>query len=37
MTENYTRGQIFGFYRSFEFVFSHPQHDEYDLVIEGLT
>lgn len=37
MTEGYTRGQIFGFYRSFEFVFAHPQHDEFDLVIEGLT
>lgn len=37
MTEGYTRGQIFGFYKSFEFVFSHPNHDEFDLVLEGVT
>lgn len=37
MTDDYTRSQIFGFFKSFEFVFSHPSHDEYDLVLEGTT
>jgi hypothetical protein len=32
-----SRAQIFGIYKSFEFVFAHRNFDEYDLVIEGLT
>lgn len=37
MDERYTRMQIFGFWKSIEFVSSEGEYDEYDIVTEGVT